>query len=71
VLGDGEVAVGVKGTSRVDPGDLRSLRAFVQDNRPHRALLVCNERAPRIHEGIEVLPWKDFLDRLWAGEILR
>lgn len=71
VLGDGEVAVEVKGTSRVDAGDLRSLRAFVQDNRPRRAVLVCNERAPRIHEGIEVLPWKDFLDRLWAGEILR
>ena len=71
VLGDGEVAIEVKGASRVDPWDLRSLRAFAEDNRPRRALLVCNEREPRVVEGIEVLPWRDFLSRLWGGGILR
>jgi predicted AAA+ superfamily ATPase len=70
VLGDGEVAVEVKGTSRVDPSDLRSLRAFVEDNRPRRAILVCNERAPRRVEGIELLPWRDFLSRLWGGGVV-
>ena len=70
VLGDGEVAVEVKGTSRLDPSDLRSLRAFVGDNRPRRAILVGNERAPRLVEGIEVLPWREFLARLWGGEVL-
>ncbi len=70
VLGDGEVAVEVKGTSRVDPSDFRSLRAFIEDNRPHHAILVCNERAPRVVEGIEVLPWREFLARLWDGHIL-
>jgi len=70
VLGDGEVAVEVKGTSRVDPSDFRSLHAFVADNRPRHAILVCNERAPRVVEGIEVLPWREFLARLWDGRIL-
>jgi uncharacterized protein len=70
VLGDGEVAVEVKGSSRADPSDFRSLRAFVEDNRPRRAILVCNERAPRIVEGIDVLPWREFLARLWAGKIV-
>jgi predicted AAA+ superfamily ATPase len=56
VLGDGEVAVEVKGTSRVDSSDLRALRAFIEDNRPRRAIVVCNEPAPRRHEGIDVLP---------------
>jgi predicted AAA+ superfamily ATPase len=70
VLGDGEVAVEVKGASRVDPSDLRSLRAFVEDNRPGRAILVCNERAPRVVEGIEILPWREFLTRLWGGDVL-
>src|SRR6185295_19192573 len=70
VLGDGEVAVEVKGTSRVDPADFRSLRAFVADNRPRHAILVCNERAPRLVEGIEILPWREFLARLWGGRIL-
>jgi uncharacterized protein len=70
VLGEGEVAVEVKGTSRVDSSDLRSLRAFMEDNRPRRAVVVCNEPAPRVSEGIDVLPWREFLARLWAGKIV-
>jgi predicted AAA+ superfamily ATPase len=70
VLGDGEVAVEVKGTSRVDPSDFRSLRVFKEDNRPRRAVLVCNEPAPRVFEGTEVLPWREFLARLWDGRIV-
>jgi predicted AAA+ superfamily ATPase len=71
VLGDGEVAVEVKGTSRLDPSDFRSLRAFTKDNRPRRALLVCNESAPRVVDGVQVLPWREFLARLWAGDVVR
>jgi predicted AAA+ superfamily ATPase len=70
VLGEGEVAVEVKGTSRLDTSDFRSLRAFLKDNRPRRAIVVCNERAPRVYEGIEVLPWREFLSRLWGGGIM-
>jgi len=70
VLGEGEVAVEVKGASRVDSSDLRSLRAFVADHRPRHAVLVCNERAPRLVEDIEVLPWREFLDRLWGGRVV-
>jgi predicted AAA+ superfamily ATPase len=70
VLGDAELAIEVKGASRVDPADLRSLRAFVQDNRPRRAVVVCNERAPRIQDRIELLPWRQFLAQLWAGKVV-
>ena len=70
VLGEGEVAVEVKGSARIDPADLRPLKAFIEDHRPRRAIVVCNERTPRIQDPIEVLPWRIFLARLWAGEIL-
>jgi predicted AAA+ superfamily ATPase len=70
VLGEGEVAVEVKGTSRLDPSDFHSLRAFADHRRPRRAVVVCNEPVPRVHEGIEVLPWREFLARLWAGKIV-
>jgi uncharacterized protein len=70
VLGAGEVAVEVKGTSRVDSSDLRSLRAFVADHGPRQAILVCNERDPRLVEDIQVLPWREFLARLWDGHVL-
>ncbi len=70
ILGAAEVAIEVKGASRVDPSDLRALKAFREDNRPRKAVVVSNERAPRVHEGIEILPWRDFLERLWSGAIL-
>jgi hypothetical protein len=46
------------------------LRAFVGSHRPRLALLVCNERAPRVADGIQILPWREFLSRLWGGGIL-
>ncbi len=70
ILGAAEVAIEVKGASRVDPTDLRSLGAFREGNRPKKTLVVSNERSPRVHEGIEILPWRDFLGRLWSGSIL-
>ena len=45
ILGQGAVAIEVKGTSRIDGADLRPLKAFVQLHPPARAYVVCNERA--------------------------
>jgi predicted AAA+ superfamily ATPase len=71
ILGRGQVAIEVKGTRRIDNADLRSLKAFIQEYRPKKALLVCNERTPRIHEGIHILPWHDFLSMLWERMIIQ
>lgn len=71
VLGGGEVAIEVKGTSRVDGADLRALKAFVEEFSPRQALLVCNEKTPRVIEKIKILPWRIFLRDLWAGKIIR
>ncbi len=70
VLARGEVAIEVKGSSRVDSREFRSLAAFVADYRPRKAYMVCNESAPRLHEGIHVLPWRHFLQSLWNGKVL-
>jgi predicted AAA+ superfamily ATPase len=70
VLGDGDTALEVKGAARADTSDFRSLRAFAEEHRPRRSILVCNEPVPRLVDGVEVLPWRDFLGRLWGGEIL-
>jgi predicted AAA+ superfamily ATPase len=71
ILGRGQVALEVKGTSRIDNADLRHLKAFAQEHRPKKALLVCNERAPRMVESIHVLPWREFLSMLWEGTIIQ
>jgi len=65
------MAVEAKGTARVEGRDLRALKAFASEVRPRRAVVVCLEGASRVREGIEILPWRDFLGRLWAGEIIR
>jgi predicted AAA+ superfamily ATPase len=70
ILGRGEIAVEVKGASRIDSTDLRPLKGFVQEYRPKSAYLVCNERKQRIHDEINIMPWRDFLSMLWEGGII-
>jgi predicted AAA+ superfamily ATPase len=70
ILGRGEVAIEVKGTSRIDTADMRPLKTFLREYRPASAIVVCNERAPRVHEGIRILPWRVFLKMLWNGEVI-
>jgi predicted AAA+ superfamily ATPase len=70
ILGQGEVAIEIKGTSRVDNKDLRPLKAFIQEYRPAKAFVVCNESAPRVYEGIHIVPWRDFLRMLWSEEVI-
>lgn len=70
ILGDGEVAIEVKGTSRVDDRDLRGLRLFGETHRPRLAIVVCNEAAERVVDGIRIVPWRQFFRELWTGEIV-
>lgn len=70
ILGRGEVAIEVKGSSRIDPSDLRPLKVFIEENRPAKAFLVCNEARARIHASIPILPWREFLSALWGGSVL-
>ena len=71
ILGKGEVAIEVKGTSRVDTRDFNALFVFIEEYSPRHAYIVCNEKAKRIHRGITVIPWKEFLHDLWADKIIR
>ncbi|MEZ4647313.1 MAG: DUF4143 domain-containing protein [Candidatus Eisenbacteria bacterium] len=68
VLGEGDVAVEVKGTDRLSTRDLRGTTSFVSEYRPKHALVVCMEAEERVHEGIRVVPVRRFLEKLWQGE---
>jgi predicted AAA+ superfamily ATPase len=70
VLGRGEVAVEVKGSSRIDSSDLKPIRAFLNEYRPAKALVVCNEQRSRVHEGVHILPWREFLKMLWNNAVI-
>ena len=72
ILGrDGEVAIEVKASARLSPSNLRSIRAYVEEHGPRRAIVVCNERdARRTSDGIWILPWERFLEQLWSDAIV-
>jgi predicted AAA+ superfamily ATPase len=70
VLGAGEVAIEVKGSSRIDDRDLRSLALFARTHRPRLSILVCNEPEERLVGGVRIMPWSRFFETLWAGGII-
>lgn len=70
VLGEGEVAIEVKGANRVDTRDLLPLQTFVEEYRPRQAIVVCNERVERVHGSIKIKPWRQFLRELWEDKII-
>lgn len=75
ILGDGEIAIETKISNRIRPERLKGLTVFTQEYKPKRSIVVCNESHPRqVNKGngvvIEILPYKTFLEALWAGEIV-
>lgn len=70
VLGGGEVAIEVKGTTHVKKKDLRPLTAFIEEYSPREALVICNEREERVHGRIRIIPYRNFLRDLWGDKII-
>ncbi len=71
VLGEHEVAVEVKSTTMVTDRHLNGLRALRADCAPRRSIAVSMDPRPRrTQDGIDILPWADFLGRLWGGNLL-
>lgn len=66
-----DVAVEVKAKKNVGPRDLKGLRALREERLLRHLLVVCMEPVSRVVDGFHILPWTNFLDRLWAGEWTR
>ena len=71
ILGDHEIAVEVKSTSNASSRHFKGLKAFSDEYKTKRLILVCNEQYPRNVDGITVLPWKIFLEQLWSNELIK
>ena len=67
IIGD-HTAVEVKAKANITLQDLRSLRALAEEKKLKRQLCVSLEPRPRKLNEIMVLPYRDFLERLWGGE---
>ena len=70
VVGD-DVAVEVKATERVSDAHLKGLRALGEEHIVRRRITVSRDPLSRTTEdGIEILPWKDFLRALWNNTVV-
>lgn len=71
ILGDHEVAIEVKSTTNANPGHAKGLKAFAEEYRVKKQIIVSNDPYPRHMGDVMVLPHQEFLKRLWAGEIIQ
>lgn len=67
---DDLVAIEVKGKSLPSPRDYRGLLALKQEKAFKYHVVVCMAERPRTVDGVEILPWRQFLQRLWAGDFV-
>jgi len=65
------VAVEVKSTNLANPRHAKGMKSFAEDYNVKQLILVTNDPYPRIMGNISVLPWKIFLEKLWAGEVIK
>lgn len=70
ILGDHETAIEVKSTEMANPRHFKGLKSFSEEYKVKRSILVSNDPTPRKIGDILILPWKVFLEKLWAGEIV-
>ena len=68
ILGDA-TAIEVKAKKNIGARDLRGLRALQEEQRLQRYLVVSLEPVERRIGDIRVLPWKQFLQELWDGNL--
>jgi predicted AAA+ superfamily ATPase len=66
---NGEIAIETKTTRNVVRDDLKGLRAIAEEGSFRQRIVVSDEPLEREVEGVLILPWRVFIDRLWAGEL--
>lgn len=68
---ENKVAIEVKTSKNISNRELRGIRAFMDENAVKDYIIVCRELFERTTEdGIRIMPWKVFLDKLWNNEIV-
>lgn len=72
---NGEVAIEVKISKEAKKQNLKGLIAFIEEHNPRHAIVVSQDSAPRKiqlneRQSILVLPWQEFLTRLWQEDFI-
>ena len=71
ILNEMSVAIEVKSSNKIHHNHLKGLRALLEEHKVKKSIVVSHEERPRrVDPGIEILPWRTFLDALWSGRLL-
>jgi predicted AAA+ superfamily ATPase len=68
ILGEKQIALEIKSGKLVHDIHLKSLRALKEDGKIKNLIVISQEKYPREVDSIKIIPWKMFLEMLWAGE---
>jgi predicted AAA+ superfamily ATPase len=75
ILNDKGLAIEAKASSRVSDARARDFFALAEDGPVKRRIIVCMEKQRReLDDGygtISILPWREFLSELWAGNLIK
>jgi predicted AAA+ superfamily ATPase len=70
ILGDAEVAIEIK-SSEVATGKTKGIHLFAEEYKTKNCFIVSRDLVPRkISSIISILPWQNFCEMLWQGEII-
>ena len=63
----GKTAIEIKSTSKVTEKDLKGLYALKEENLLSKYILVSSDPVERVKDGIHIIHYKKYLEKLWAG----
>ena len=70
ICNDMHTVIEVKSSSRIHKNHLKGLKALKEEYKPKNILLVCMEKEARtVEQDIQILPYKDFLKKLWKEDL--
>lgn len=67
---NGEIGIEVKATRSISERHLDGLTALDSLCKLKTKIIVCRETQRRKLRDVQILPWKDFMESLWGGEIV-
>lgn len=70
ILGDHEISIEVKAVESVNANHCKNLKAFQEEYKVKKSIVISLDPKPRLFDSINILPWNIFLDELWAGKII-
>lgn len=69
-LGKGEVLIEVKASEKIKLEHLSGINKYCKDYKYKKAIIIYMGDARKKEGDVEIYPWSQFLEELWAGEII-